>query len=59
MIMKVIKELKLRKGSTSLTFRRKMSEKAFMETGSYDASIFNYFSKVSKIFILKKINCIN
>ena len=52
----LLKELKLRKGSTSLTFRRKMSEKAFMETGSYDASIFNYFSKVSKnIYPEKKL----
>ena len=50
----LINELNLNKGSTSLTFRQKMSEKAFSETAYYDALISNYFNKMSKNFFPKK-----
>ena len=38
-------ELNKFKGSTSLDFRKKMSEKAFIETGYYDSLISNYLGK--------------
>ena len=41
----LIKELNKNKGSTSLNFRKKMSEEAFSETSYYDSLISNYFSK--------------
>ena len=44
----LIKELNNNNGSTSLNFRKKMSEKAFNETAYYDALISNYFNKKSK-----------
>ncbi len=53
----LINQLKNCKGSTSLEFRKKMSRIAFTETAYYDASISNYFNKVSNInFPEKKIN---
>ena len=51
---KLIKELNLNKGSTSLNFRQKMSEEAFSETAYYDALISNYFNKLTKNFFSKK-----
>ncbi len=44
----LINELKINKGSTSLEFRRNMSQVAFTETGYYDSIISNYFNKISK-----------
>ncbi len=52
----LIKELKKNHGSTSLNFRKEMSEIAFSETAYYDALISNYFnSKSNKNFTKKKI----
>jgi len=52
----LIKELNSNKGSTSLDFRKKISEEAFNETAYYDALIANYFNKKSKnLFPQKKI----
>ncbi len=54
--IKLKKELKKYKGSTSLTFREKMASDAFMETSYYDSLITNYFNKITKeIFPQKKI----
>ena len=47
---KLINELNSNKGSTSLSFREKMSEEAFSETAYYDALISDYFNKMSKNF---------
>ena len=44
----LIKELKKNHGSTTLNFRKKMSEIAFSETAYYDALISNYFNSKSK-----------
>ncbi len=41
----LINELNKNNGSTSLSFRFKMSEEAFSETGYYDSVITNYFNK--------------
>ena len=43
----LIYQLKNNNGSTSLDFRKKMSEEAFSETGFYDSLIANYFNKLS------------
>ena len=43
----LIKEIIKYNGSTSLNFRRKMAECAFMETGYYDALIAEYFNNLS------------
>ena len=58
----LVKELYMYKGGTSLSFRRNMSEKAFLETGCYDSKISRYFSGISnnsfgnkKIISLDKI----
>ena len=52
----LINELKINKGSTSLSFRNKMSQTAFTETSYYDSVISNYFNKISKtVFPKKKI----
>ena len=48
--------LKKNKGSTSLEFRRKMSQNAFSETTYYDLAISNYLNQSAKIdFPQKKI----
>ena len=53
---KLIKELEQNKGSTSLSFREKLSRIAFTETAYYDSLISNYFNKLSKtIFPEKKV----
>ena len=52
----LIIELDKNKGSTSLSFREKMSSEAFSETAYYDAVISNYFNKVrNNNFPKKKI----
>ena len=50
----LINQLKTNKGSTSLEFRKKMSQIAFTETAYYDSVIANYFNKVLKIDFPKK-----
>ena len=53
----LIKELNNNKGSTSINFRKKMSEEAFSETAYYDSVVANYFAKFNKnIFPQKKNN---
>ena len=47
-------ELDKNNGSTSLSFREKMSEIAFTETGYYDSLIVNYFNRISKNKFPKK-----
>ncbi len=42
----LINELKKNKGSTTLQFREKMSQIAFMETAYYDTLITDYFNKM-------------
>ena len=44
----LFEELKLNNGSTSIIFRKDMSEKAFMVTASYDVTIFNYFKRLTQ-----------
>ncbi len=52
----LIHELKKFKGSTSLSFREKLSRIAFAETAYYDTVISNYFNKkTNTIFPKKKI----
>ncbi len=52
----LINQLKINKGSTTLEFRKKMSQFAFTETAYYDSVISSYFNKISKIsFPHKKI----
>ena len=52
----LVSEITKNNGSTSIKFRQKMSEEAFMETGYYDSIIFEYFNKLSKnIFPKKKL----
>ena len=50
----LINELKKNKGSTSLEFRKKMSQNAFLETSYYDAIISNYLNKTSNIIFPQK-----
>ncbi len=52
---KLISELNLYKGKTSLKFREKLSREAFAETAGYDATIYNYFNSISKIKIPEKL----
>ena len=52
----LIDQLDTYKGSTTLKFRKKMSQQAFTETAYYDSVIANYFDKISNIsFPNKKI----
>jgi len=52
----LINELKINKGTTSLKFRKRMSQIAFAETAYYDSIISNYFNKISNThFPQKKI----
>ena len=50
----LINELNKNRGSTTLEYRKKMSEEAFCETGYYDSLIANYFNKISKNKFAKK-----
>ncbi len=49
-----IDELNKNKGSTSLKFREKMSNEAFLETGFYDSIISEYFNKITNNQFPKK-----
>jgi phosphoribosylaminoimidazolecarboxamide formyltransferase / IMP cyclohydrolase len=52
----LIDQLKVNKGSTTLEFRKKMSQLAFSETAYYDSVITSYFNKILNIdFPSKKI----
>ena len=51
-----INELKKNRGSTSLEFRKKMSQEAFSETAYYDSLIANYFNKINKDYFPEKKN---
>jgi len=50
----LISELNQNKGSTSISFREKMSLEAFSETAYYDAVISNYFNKIQNNNFPKK-----
>ena len=50
----LINQLKDNKGSTSLEFRKRMSQMAFSETAYYDSIIANYFNKILNINFPKK-----
>lgn len=50
----LIKELNINKGSTSISFRQKMSEEAFSETAYYDSLVSNYFNKFNNNEFPKK-----
>ena len=52
--LELIDELKINKGSTTLEFRKKMSQIAFAETAYYDSVISNYFNKISNTIFPKK-----
>ena len=41
------KEMSVNKGSTSLKFRKVLSQEAFNETAYYDSNISNYFNKIT------------
>ena len=43
----LINEIKKNNGSTTLEFRKKMSQEAFSETAYYDSLIANYFNKIN------------
>ena len=51
----LIYELTINKGSTSLKFRKQLSQEAFNETAYYDANIAKYFNKSINIKYPKKI----
>ena len=51
-----INQLKKNKGSTTLEFRKKMSQLAFTETAHYDSIIANYFNKILNVNFPKKKN---
>tara|TARA_B100001250_G_scaffold411158_1_gene439180 strand:- start:62 stop:1606 length:1545 start_codon:yes stop_codon:yes gene_type:complete len=52
----LIAEIEKNKGSTSINFRKKLSEQAFLMTAYYDSTISNYFNSKSKnIFPEKKL----
>ncbi len=50
----LINEIIKNNGSTSIKFRQKMSEEAFMETGYYDSIISEYFNKLTNNKFPKK-----
>ena len=50
----LINELKKNKGSTSLEFRKRMSQSAFTETAYYDSIISDYFNKITHTNFPKK-----
>tara|TARA_B100000900_G_scaffold176875_1_gene149973 strand:- start:519 stop:1154 length:636 start_codon:yes stop_codon:yes gene_type:complete len=52
----LINQLEDNKGSTSLEFRKRMSQMAFSETAYYDSIIANYFNKILNINFPKKKN---
>ena len=50
----LINQLKVKKGCTTLKFRKKMSQCAFTETAYYDSVVANYFNKITNIEFPKK-----
>ena len=50
----LINQLKKNNGSTTLDFRKKMSEYAFSETAYYDSLIANYFNRITNNFFPEK-----
>ena len=50
----LIKQLQANNGSTSLNFRKQMSQTAFSETAYYDSVICNYFNKNSETYFPQK-----
>ena len=50
----LINQLKDNKGSTTLEFRKRMSQNAFTETAFYDSVISNYFNEISDVKFPKK-----
>ena len=53
---KLIDQLKIYKGSTTLEFRKKMSQLAFTETAFYDSVVASYFNKILNVdFPTKKV----
>ena len=50
----LINELKNNKGTTSIKFRKKMSQIAFTETAYYDTLISNYFNNITNVFFPEK-----
>tara|TARA_B100001093_G_scaffold436346_1_gene434714 strand:- start:3162 stop:4718 length:1557 start_codon:yes stop_codon:yes gene_type:complete len=56
----LIHQLKINNGSTSLNFRKKMSQIAFSQTAYYDSLIANHFNNILNIrFPQKKISAVN
>tara|TARA_B100001175_G_scaffold4779_1_gene3760 strand:+ start:3040 stop:4581 length:1542 start_codon:yes stop_codon:yes gene_type:complete len=51
---KLIEELEKNRGSTSVKFRQKLSEEAFVETAYYDSIVNNYFASITKNFFPQK-----
>ena len=51
----LISEMSINKGSTSLKFRKELSQEAFNETAYYDTNISKYFNKIARIRYPKKI----
>ena len=50
----LIKQLKKNNGSTTLDFRKKLSQDAFSETAYYDSLIANYFNNLTNNYFPKK-----
>ena len=50
----LINQLRNNNGSTTLDFRKKMSQDAFSETAYYDSLIADYFNKISNTYFPKK-----
>ena len=50
----LINEMEKFKGSTSQSFRKRMSQLAFTETAYYDALISDYFNKINNNYFPKK-----
>ena len=51
----LIREMSINKGSTSLKFRKELSQEAFSETAYYDTNISKYFNKIVSVRYPKKI----
>ena len=47
--------MSINKGSTSLKFRKELSQEAFSETAYYDTNISKYFNKIVSVKYPKKI----
>ena len=51
----LIREMNINKGSTSLKFRKSLSQDAFNETAYYDSNISKYFNRINDNKFPKKI----